>query len=66
MSCVLLREPGFLAAMEAFLTPTALKKKETAKLALSMLRKLVYDIKDFTSDVNKECVEVRVRGIFNV
>ena len=54
---LLLREPGFLAAMEAFLAPAALKKKETAMLALKQLDKLIFDGEDVTSDVNKECVE---------
>jgi hypothetical protein len=54
---VLLREPGFLAAMEAFLAPAALKKKETAMLALKQLHELMDDKENYNSEVAKECIK---------
>jgi hypothetical protein len=53
---LVLQEPGFLAAMEAFLTPAALEKTETAKLALRLLHKLVNEDK-YDSDIGKECAK---------
>jgi hypothetical protein len=38
---LLIRAPGFLAAMEALLTPAGLKKTETALSALNQVQKLI-------------------------
>jgi hypothetical protein len=51
---VLLKEPGFLAAMEAFLSPAGLKKKETALVALQLIDNLILGA---SYDDEDECVK---------
>ena len=53
---LVLQEPGFLAAMETFLSPAALKKTETAELTLKLLHKLSFFDNKHT-DIGKECAK---------